>query len=41
MNLEKNFSTWYMRKLRVKEIKKLAEAHIASKKFSKKKLISV
>ena len=40
--LEKNnFSTWYMRKLRVKEVKKLAEAHIASKQFSKNKLMSV
>ena len=39
--VKKNFSTWYMRKLRVKEVKKLAEAHIASKQFSKNKLMSV
>lgn len=41
MILEKNFSTWYMRKLRVNEVKKLAEAHIASKQFSKNKLMSL
>lgn len=41
MILEKNFSSWYMRKLRVNEVKKLAEAHIASKQFSKNKLMSL